>query len=440
MPTKRDKMGDSSAAKSTVEIDSLQPIGVQISTQINMATFRPTDEATDIPNDSENVTTPTKLLENQISQVDTINANERMQVVSDFNEAFRIVSENIIRVLIPVMICICTVLISHHMFAAHHILIGQMDPMSTYDVTYRQQAGLPEPLWKAFGNMLIMLACIITSTLVLLTMFYLKLYRCILGWIVMVSTILLTLFACFWVINLLQYLNLPLDRLTVWFLLFNNAVIGLLTVFQLLLAPLMLEQMYLLQISFLVASRLLVGLPATTGWLLLIAVSVWDVLAVCFYHGPLNMLIRLAQSRNHPIMPAMLYSTLIWYSTDVEPAKKVLQDAESSSSKAMKNLNELPISHPDHPIKRRLKLGLGDFIFYSLLVGKSTESKHIMISLACILTILIGLSGTLFLLYILQKPLPALPISIFLAVTTYFGCSHFLIPIQIQFNQQQLMV
>merc|ERR1740124_1514210 len=65
-----------------------------------------------------------------------------------------------------------------------------------------------------------------------------------------------------------------------------------------------------------------------------------------------------------------------------------------------------------------IRLGLGDFIFYSLLVAKAALYSFTTFA-ACILVIMAGLGGTLILLSVYHSALPALPISIFFGVTFY---------------------
>ncbi|KAF6151997.1 hypothetical protein GIB67_010571 [Kingdonia uniflora] len=66
-----------------------------------------------------------------------------------------------------------------------------------------------------------------------------------------------------------------------------------------------------------------------------------------------------------------------------------------------------------------IKLGLGDFVFYSVLVGRAAM-YDLMTVYACYLAIISGLGCTLMLLSVYQRALPALPISIILGVTFYF--------------------
>ena len=60
----------------------------------------------------------------------------------------------------------------------------------------------------------------------------------------------------------------------------------------------------------------------------------------------------------------------------------------------------------------------GDFIFYSVLVAKSAQYSFPCF-VSSFLVILAGLGGTLVLLAVYKHALPALPISIFLAVGFY---------------------
>eukprot|EP00249_Psilotum_nudum_P015729 c25492_g1_i1 orf=756-2318(+) len=66
-----------------------------------------------------------------------------------------------------------------------------------------------------------------------------------------------------------------------------------------------------------------------------------------------------------------------------------------------------------------IKLGLGDFIFYSVLVGRAAM-YDLMAVYACYLAIIAGLGATLLLLTLYRHALPALPISVSLGVLFYF--------------------
>eukprot|EP01005_Ploeotia_sp_CARIB1_P000177 NODE_1180_length_479_cov_110.957386_g1170_i0.p1 GENE.NODE_1180_length_479_cov_110.957386_g1170_i0~~NODE_1180_length_479_cov_110.957386_g1170_i0.p1 ORF type:complete len:137 (-),score=42.16 NODE_1180_length_479_cov_110.957386_g1170_i0:68-436(-) len=76
------------------------------------------------------------------------------------------------------------------------------------------------------------------------------------------------------------------------------------------------------------------------------------------------------------------------------------------------------------------KLGLGDFVFYSVLVGRAAMYYYLAWAV-CFLAVLMGLCATLLCLGIFRRALPALPISILLGIVFYFITRFLLVPWQV---------
>lgn len=255
-------------------------------------------------------------------------------------------------------------------------------------------------------------------------------------------------------------------------------------------------------------------LPEWTTWVLLVALALYDLVAVLAPGGPLKILVELA-SRREEELPALVYearpttnanisgsrggSTLAGLlvagmsqndgsdhgvelqavsasprtnignyeneiasesghmvinmdNDDEEEVEVVREDQEETSplmagnsrersrspmmyestDNSSRRLNEVAVAEMMRPRRERdgdemievmngrgIKLGLGDFVFYSVLVGRAAM-YDLMTVYACYLAIISGLGCTLILLAVCRHALPALPISIALGVIFYF--------------------
>ncbi|CAO2173996.1 unnamed protein product [Urochloa humidicola] len=431
----------------------------------------------------------------------------------------------VLAVMSPVSICMALVVLLISLLAppSSGSPGGSPPPVTAATLVYLESP-TDTPAQKFVGALLdaaVFVALVAIVTFVLVALYY---YRCT-GFLKNYMR-----FSAFFVIfsmggtiaaTVLRRLAAPLDAPTAFLLLFNGAAVGVLSVFAS-AVPILVRQGYMVALAVIVAAWLS-RLPEWTTWIMLVALALYDLVAVLAPRGPLRMLVELASSRDDEL-PALVYESRptvgpATSSSSYAPAMgsvemqtmtdsgraggsrydRVEQDEDANraivemrdlgrgqsnmgevnrsrgSVLQMDNLErEVPVTSTELPSNqggssqhaviqieqseeeetsplvsaastnnaasdeehrqssssepldfemfestRGIKLGLGDFVFYSVLVGRAAM-YDLMTVYACYLTIIAGLGCTLILLSICRHALPALPISIMLGVTFYF--------------------
>ncbi|CAK9312226.1 unnamed protein product [Citrullus colocynthis] len=149
-----------------------------------------------------------------------------------------------------------------------------------------------------------------------------------------------------------------------------------------------------------------------------------------FSHGinSESTVVRAEEGEVHPMRNTGLLVPLIDHGVNVQP-----HGVEASLSNENLMLEGIGLGSSG-----AIKLGLGDFIFYSVLVGRAAMYDYMTVY-ACYLAIVAGLGITLMLLAIYQKALPALPVSIALGIVFYFLTRLFLEVFVVQCSLNLLM-
>ncbi|XVF42675.1 hypothetical protein PTKIN_Ptkin01aG0383700 [Pterospermum kingtungense] len=313
-------------------------------------------------------------------------------------------------------------------------------------------------------------------------------------------------------LSIVQQFSIPVDSITCFLLLFNFTIVGVLSMFSAGM-PIILRQGYMVSLGIIVAAWF-TKLPEWTTWVLLVALALYDLVAVLAPGGPLKLLVELASSRDEEL-PALVYEARPTVSHNEGNQRSSLgllvggvSDSGSVELQAVSNNNvpgdgsenhrsseytavqlrslenveserhrdegemsplvghsreryssdsnsseystvirsresEILVDEEMSPLvdllgmdngrdqarrdgmgdslvaSRGIKLGLGDFVFYSVLVGRAAMYDLTTVY-ACYLAIISGLGCTLILLSVCRQALPALPISIALGVVFYF--------------------
>nr|XP_050868149.1 presenilin homolog isoform X2 [Vespula vulgaris] len=339
-------------------------------------------------------------------------------------------------------------------------------------------------VWQAFANSLILISIIVCMTVILIILYKYKFYKAIHLWLIISSLLLLSMFSVLYCEQVLKTYNIPMDLFTLGIVLWNFGMVGMICIhwqgpLQLQQAYLIFISalMALVFIKYLPEWTVWAVLAVISIWDLIAVLSpkgplrilvetaqernesifpaliysstiLYTFVNTVTYAGYVQATTMTATTdstdqettvpsdtgtdeQNNPASGDAEEGgfTLEWIEThgdrSARRAQEVLENAVPSTddSRLPQNLpaetqaQQIPIVQEE----RGVKLGLGDFIFYSVLVGKASSYGDWNTTLACFVAILIGLCLTLLLLAIFKKALPALPISISFGLTFYFA-------------------
>ncbi|KAK6920992.1 Peptidase A22A, presenilin [Dillenia turbinata] len=384
--------------------------------------------------------------------------------------------EEIIRIVTPVSICMFLVVVLVSVLNEDSSNSASVSSIAT--IAYNESSSDSD--WDKFigalWNSLAFVGIVIVATFILVLLFYFRCTKLLKIYLGFSAFVVLGFLGGEVALFLITDYSFPIDCITFVVILLNFSVVGVIAVFMSKMA-IFVTQGYLVVIGMLVAYWFTL-LPEWTTWVLLVAMALYDLAAVLLPIGPLRILVELAISRDEEI-PALVYEARpvtqnnssnatgvarrrVWRETSavnsdsIEDQNSGALDSDSvgnnqngenlvsaEEGRHQERISELtaPLieqrlnyhrqmqeedsSGGGFPIERiglgssgAIKLGLGDFIFYSVLVGRAAMYDFMAVY-ACYLAIVAGLGVTLILLVLYQKALPALPVSIFLENAFY---------------------
>ncbi|CAG8735047.1 22979_t:CDS:10, partial [Gigaspora rosea] len=403
-------------------------------------------------------------------------------------DEFRFYMQQVYRIIKPVVLCIVLSVLWVKLSQAPSYFIGSSSPAASGATGNSSDSS---PISTSIYAAAILIGQIIVATVVIVFLFKYGFTKILVGFFMFVVLFPLGFMSYILISNIITTLSIPLDYITLIFALWNFSAVGLVSVFwkgPLLLQQAYLTVMSSLMAFSLTGlsswtTWILLGLLAI--WDLIAVLCPFGPLRILVESSKENqreipallysvnaVWLMAAPKLSNQIQPTTS-STSLQALTDSSPSSfisSVNSVSTKTSAATTPSGEDIPLSENlRHNIYNRnlevgvhnntevnnssnslhtngnisennelsddeeederngLKLGLGDFVFYSVLVAQAATFDWIT-TIACIVAVLTGLNATIFLLAIYRKALPALPISIVFGMLFYFVSRWMLVP------------
>uniref|UniRef100_A0A182UMC0 Presenilin n=1 Tax=Anopheles merus TaxID=30066 RepID=A0A182UMC0_ANOME len=405
---------------------------------------------------------------------------EQEQALNE-EEGLKYGAQHVIKLFVPVTLCMMVVVATISSINFYTI----KDVYLVYTPFHELTDDTGTKIWNALANSLILMTVIVIMTILLIVLYKHRCYKVIHGWLILSSLLLLFLFSGLYLFEILRAYNVPMDWFTAGLLVWNFGVVGMISIHW--QGPLRLQQGYLIFVAALMALVFIKYLPEWTTWAVLAVISIWATIMYSYLgtHTDPDRAAPLSGERtigtgpgsagggsrqaggygavnNHgPTQPGATVEdqtagfTQDWAATanqrvtrrqiEVQaniannPSRPEYRTVTAEATRAGQD-PQLGGALYDQAEERGIKLGLGDFIFYSVLVGKASSYGDWNTTIACFVAILVGLCLTLLLLAIFRKALPALPISIFFGLIFCFVTSVIVKPFTEALTLEQVFI
>jgi len=328
---------------------------------------------------------------------------------------------------------------------------------------------------------LVLISMIVFISLIILVMFYMRWHICLLYYFYVPTLMILTVVTPLLLREILIGLNCyTMDLFTLLILTWNFTALGVVAIFEIYTrAPHLVRKLYLVHNSAVLVVVMVHILPGWAPWMMLAFLVIWDLFAVLTPYGPLNMILDMAEREGIVDMPGLIYTTNsqaapLWGGSskrldshhrttsstkttepkssdsgldtktinsqidrpEIDGLPPQIAEEEKSNSLAKVGIKNAPAENSDRSNRAKspedessrstnaeINIGLGDFVFYSLLIAMNSRSDNLYATLAALVAVSVGILATLLILAVTRRALPALPISISLGLIITLICN-----------------